>query len=137
MYKTLSAFLTLALFALSSLQALSAEVDTAQRSTTPVKAEIDTLPPVGKGHDMVKPYQQKVSVPARGGQDSRGEVSRDRVNTPYSREIVPPSYRYGTPGYMPDGRGGRGYDFGYPGYREQGGGGYPHQRGFGNSRGFR
>lgn len=136
MFKTLSVFLTLAIFALSTLQVLSAEVSAAERSTVPVKAEIETLPAVGKGHDMVKPYQNKAPVPVRG-QDNRGDVSRNRVNTPYSREIVLPGYRYGTPGYMPDGRGGRGYDFGYPGYRDQGGGGYPHHRGFGNSRGLR
>jgi len=128
MYKTLSVFLALAIFAISSLQALLAETGSGQQSTAPVKAEMGTLPPVGKGLDMVKPYQAEVPVPVRGGPDQRGAYSRDHVRTPLSREIVPPSYRYGSPGYMPDGRGGRGYDFGYPGYREQGGGGYPHHR---------
>ena len=130
MYKTLSTFLTLAIFAISSLQSLLAETDSTQQSTAAVKAEIDTLPPVGKGLDMVKPYQTEVTVPLRGGPDQRGAHSINQLQTPLSREIVPPSYRYGSPGYMPDGRGGRGYDFGYPGYRDQGGGGYPHHRGW-------
>ena len=134
MYKTLSVILTSAIFAIYSQQALSAGADTGQRSTTPVKAEIDTLPPVGKGHDMVKPYQMGVHMPGRKDPDYRGGVSRDHAPIPLSRETVTPSYRYGTPGYMPDGRGGRGYDYGYPGYRDQGGGGYPHHRQFGNSR---
>lgn len=135
MQRALYTFLIPAVFALLPSQAIS--TDAGQRSSAPVKAEIDTLPPVGKGQDMVKPYKQVETVPRDETQNSRNKVIRDRVNTPYSREIVPPGYRYGTPGYMPDGRGGRGYDYGYPGYRDQGGGGYPHQRGFGNSRGIR
>ena len=134
MYKTLSVFLTLAIFAIPPLQALSAGAGTGQRSTTPVKAEIDTLPPVGKGHDMVKPYQMNVPESGVKGPDYRGGVSRDHAPVPLSRETVTPSYRYGSPGYMPDGRGGRGYDYGYPGYRNQGGGGYPHHRQFGSPR---
>lgn len=134
MYKTLSVILTLAIFAIPPLQALSAGVDTGQRSSTPVKAEIDTLPPVGKGHDMVKPYQKGVPVPDWKVPYNRGDVFRDHAPAPLSRETVTPSYRYGMPGYMPDGRGGRGYDFGYPGYRSQGGGGYPHHRQFGSPR---
>jgi hypothetical protein len=134
MYKRLSAFLILVIFAIAPLQALSAGAGAGQRSTTQVKAEIDTLPPVGKGHDMVKPYQMDVPVPDWIGPDNRGGVSRDHAPTPLSRETVTPSYRYGTPGYMPDGRGGRGYDYGYPGYRNQGGGGYPHHRRFGSPR---
>ena len=134
MYKRLSVFLTYAILAITPLQALSAGTGTGQRPTTPVKAEIDTLPPVGKGHDMVKPYHKDVPVPGRNGPDYRGDVSRDYVPVPLSRETVTPGYRYGTPGYMPDGRGGRGYDYGYPGYRNQGGGGYPHHRQFGSPR---
>jgi hypothetical protein len=105
----------------------AAETDSPPDSTTPA-AQIDALPPVGKGNDMVRPYREMAPVPSRTDLVGRGQVPRDRVNTPYSREIVPPGYRYGTPGYGPDGRGGRGYDFGYPGYRPGGGGGYPHQR---------
>jgi len=130
MDKTRSVCLTLAIFVLSSLQALSAATDPGQQSAAAVKAEIDTLPAVGKGLDMVKPYQSRVPVPVRGSPDHRGGHSRDPVQTPLSREIVAPSYRYGSPGYQPDGRGGRGYDYGYPGYRDQGGGGYPHHRGW-------
>lgn len=137
MHKTLYTFLMSAFLVMAPPQALSVEAGTGQPSTAPVKAEIDTLPPVGKGLDMVKPYKKVDAVPRGKTQSSRSNVTRDRVNTPYSREIVPPGYRYGTPGYIPDGRGGRGYDYGYPGYRDQGGGGYPHQRGFGNSRGLR
>ncbi len=77
---------------------------------------------------MVRPYREQAPAPVRADQPGYRQVPRDRVNTPYSREIVPPGYRYGSPGYGPDGRGGRGYDFGYPGYRTGGGGGYPHQR---------
>jgi len=133
MYKTRSAFLTLAIFAISTLQALSGVADTGQQSSAPAKAMIDTLPPVGKGQNMVLPYQNEayqkaVPGPVRAGPDHIDGYSRDQVRTPLSREIVPPSYRYGSPGYMPDGRGGRGYDYGYPGYRDQGGGGYPHHR---------
>ena|GEM_PF-3560213 len=77
---------------------------------------------------MVRPYREKAPAPSHADTVGRSQVPRERVNTPYSREIVPPGYRYGSPGYGPDGRGGRGYDFGYPGYRAGGGGGYPHQR---------
>ena len=132
MFKTLFVCLALAVITLPVLPALAVEVDSGLKPAAPAKAGIDSLPPVGTGHDMVKPYQQSVPIPVTTSPDNRGVSSGDRVRTPYSREIVPRSYRYGTPGYKPDGRGGRGYDFGYPGYREQGGGGYPHHRGSGN-----
>ena len=95
------------------------------------------LPPTGKGLELVKPHQAKRAAPQRPVLDRPTGVVRDRVNTPYSREIVTPGYRYGSPGYMPDGRGGRGYDFGYPGFRDTGGGGYPHHRQSINRRGIR
>lgn len=137
MYRNLYTYSIAVIFALSPSVALASEAGAGQQTSAPVKAEIDTLPPLGKGLDMVKPYQKTEAVPRREMHNNRGSVVRERVNTPYSREIVPPGYRYGSPGYIPDGRGGRGYDFGYPGYRDQGGGGYPHRRGFGNSRGIR
>ena len=137
MHKARTTILLTVIFTLSSLPALSSESDSALRPAAPAKAGINTLPPVGTGLEMVKPYQKKAPVPRADVQRNPGNIARDRVNTPYSREIVPPSYRYGSPGYQPDGRGGRGYDFGYPGYRDMGGGGYPHHRSFGNSRGLR
>ncbi len=118
-----------AILALSLPQAVPAEADSARASVPLTGSSIDSLPPVGnKGIELVKPYPDVAPAPSRSDQQGRSPVLNDRVNTPYSREIVPPAYRYGTPGYMPDGRGGRGYDFGYPGYRPWGGGGYPHQR---------
>jgi hypothetical protein len=83
---------------------------------------------------MVKPYYETEHLPDAVRPATRSVYPGGKVNETMSREIVPPSYRYGTPGYMPDGRGGRGYDFGYPGYRDQGGGGYPHAREFGAPR---
>ncbi|UCB55702.1 MAG: hypothetical protein JSW45_04015 [Thiotrichales bacterium] len=122
------ALMTLVIFATPSLQVAFAETDPAQSSTVPPMPQIDTLPPVGKAQEMGRVYQDQAPAPVYPEQLKRSTVPRDRVNTPYSREIVPPGYRYGSPGYMPDGRGGRGYDYGLPGYRVQGGGGYPHQR---------
>lgn len=109
--------------------------DAARQAPAPVKAEVTALPPTGKGLEMVKPYRGEPPALKRPVQDRSTGVVRDRVNTPYSREIVTPGYRYGSPGYMPDGRGGRGYDFAYPGYRDTGGGGYPHRRQSINRRG--
>ena len=111
--------------------------DAARQAPSPAKAEVTALPPTGKGLEMVKPYRSEPPVPQRPVQDRSTGVARDRVNTPYSREIVTPAYRYGSPGYRPDGRGGRGYDFGYPGYRDTGGGGYPHHRQSINRSGIR
>ena len=133
MRKTESTLLLFVMTVVSPLTVIADEADTAGQASAPV-AEINALPPVGAGLEMVKPYQQREAGPRRIVQEPRGSVPRDRVNTPYSREVVPPSYRYGSPGYLPDGRGGRGYDFGYPGYRDQGGGGYPHHRQFGIPR---
>jgi len=130
MNKTLSTYLAVAIITAPTLLSYSVKADTAQQPTAPVKSGINTLPPVGKGLNMVKPYQTQAPVPAQTGPGLRSNDSRGQVQAPLSREIVPPSYRYGSPGYMPDGRGGRGYDFGYPGYRDQGGGGYPHNRGW-------
>lgn len=130
MYKTLSTFLKVAIITLPALQALSVKADNGPQPRAPVESGINTLPPVGKGLDMVKPYHTQAPEPAQVRPGLRGDESRARVQAPLSRELVPPSYRYGSPGYMPDGRGGRGYDFGYPGYRDQGGGGYPHNRGW-------
>ena len=79
---------------------------------------------------MVKPYQPGVAVPDRNITIRVDRDEKKNMRLPLSRETVPSSYRYGTPGYLPDARGGRGYDFGYPGYRSQGGGGYPHRRPF-------
>ena len=130
MHRTRSGFLTAVIIAVAILQALSVKADDGQQPTAPVKSGINTLPQVGKGLDMVKPYQTKAPAPVKTRPDLRGDVNRGQVKAPLSREIVPPGYRYGSPGYMPDGRGGRGYGFGYPGYRDQGGGGYPHTRGW-------
>ena len=114
-------------FVVMALAVFTVDAGSGQGSTVPA-AEFDALPPVGKGQHMVKPNETAVPEHGRDARDARSIDSRHPVPKPLSREIVPPSYRYGTPGYLPDGRGGRGYDFGYPGYREQGGGGYPHQR---------
>lgn len=134
MHLTTSAFLTLVIFTILSLQTVSAETDSGKQSAAPVEATIDTLPPTGKGQGMVKPYQPTVPEPVWVGPDDRGGTSRNIGSKPLSQEIVTPGYPYGRTGYMPDGRGGRGYDFGYPGYRDTGGGGYPHGRDFGGRR---
>ena len=133
MNKIRTASLVLTCSVAAALGAFSADAGNDPRSTPPAKAQIDALPPVGTGHDMVKPYKQDMPAPIRDRTDERGVNTTRPAPKPLSREIVPPTYRYGTPGYTPDGRGGRGYDFGYPGYREQGGG-YPHQRPFGIRR---
>ncbi len=133
MDKTRTAPLVLTGFIVTVFAAFTPGASSDQGSTAPA-AEFDALPPVGNGHDMVKPYNRDMPEPVRDGAETRRTEPSHPVPKPLSREIVPPSYRYGTPGYLPDGRGGRGYDFGYPGYREQGGGGYPHQRSFGIRR---
>ena len=124
----LTPYIIAATLVFSLPQAAPAGTDSARASAPPAGRSVDSLPPVGKEIELLKPYPDIAPAPSRSDQQLRSPVSNDRVNTPYSREVVPPAYRYGTPGYMPDGRGGRGYDFGYPGYRPWGGGGYPHQR---------
>ena len=116
------------------LQAISAEAESSQRPTAPASPEINALPPVGKGLNMVKPYEPEMPEPDRVWNGKRGSRPGYQVPVPLSRETVPPAYRYGSPGYTPDGRGGRGYDYGYPGYRDSGGGGYPHHRSYGTGR---
>ena len=128
MNKTRTALLVLPCFVAAALAGFSADARNGPGSAAPAKAQIDALPPVGTGQGVVQPYKKDVPAPGRYRIDERGVTTTRPAPRPLSREIVPPAYRYGTPGYTPDGRGGRGYDFGYPGYREQGGGGYPHQR---------
>ena len=132
-----SVYLVVVTFATVFTMGFSVQAGNGEQPPAPAKAEIDALPKAGKGHEMVRPYQQPTTEPVQVMPEQRGNSSRSSVPTPLSREIVPPSYRYGSPGYQPDGWGGRGYDFGYPGYRDGGGGGYPHHRSFGNSRRIR
>ena len=136
-YRRCSSALLMASLGLFVVSGVLADTPAAQPAGNPGKAEINALPPVGAGPQMVKPYTRQQPIPSDEGPDKSGAYQKGTLNRPLSREIVPPGYRYGSPGYMPDGRGGRGYDFGYPGYRDRGGGGYPHTRSFGNQRTIR